>query len=61
LGNRLDTQCYNDSGGVMPGPTAGGQCVSGPELAHRIQQMQPGIPVLFMSGYSQDVLGPRDA
>ena len=45
----------------MPGPTAGGQCVSGPELAHRIQQMQPGIPVLFMSGYSQDVLGPRDA
>ncbi len=35
--------------------------VSGPELAQRIQLMHPGIPVLFMSGYSQDVLGPRGA
>jgi signal transduction histidine kinase len=35
--------------------------VSGPELAERIQQMHPGVPVLFMSGYSQDVLGPRGA
>ena len=35
--------------------------VSGPELAQRIQQMHPGIPMLFMSGYSQDVLGPRGA
>jgi signal transduction histidine kinase len=35
--------------------------VSGPELAQRVQRMHPGIPVLFMSGYSQDVLGPREA
>jgi two-component system cell cycle sensor histidine kinase/response regulator CckA len=35
--------------------------ISGPELAQRIQQMHPGIPMLFMSGYSQDVLGPRGA
>ena len=35
--------------------------VSGPELAERIRQMHPGVPVLFMSGYSQDVLGPRGA
>jgi signal transduction histidine kinase len=33
--------------------------VSGPELVQRIKQMHPEIPVLFMSGYSQDVLGPR--
>jgi len=35
--------------------------VSGPELAQRINEMYPGAPVLFMSGYSQDVLGPRGA
>jgi signal transduction histidine kinase len=35
--------------------------ISGPELAQRIQQMHPGIPMLFMSGYSQDILGPRGA
>jgi len=35
--------------------------VSGPELAQRIGQMNPEVPVLFMSGYSQDVLGPRGA
>jgi signal transduction histidine kinase len=35
--------------------------VSGAELAQRIHQMHPGVPVLFMSGYSQDVLGPRGA
>jgi signal transduction histidine kinase len=33
--------------------------VSGPELVQRIKQMHPEIPVLFMSGYSQDALGPR--
>jgi FixJ family two-component response regulator len=35
--------------------------VSGPELAQRVGQMNPEVPVLFMSGYSQDVLGPRGA
>jgi signal transduction histidine kinase len=35
--------------------------VSGPELAQRIKDMDPEVPVLFMSGYSQDVLGPRGA
>jgi signal transduction histidine kinase len=35
--------------------------VSGTELARRIHQMLPDVPVLFMSGYSQDVLGPRGA
>jgi signal transduction histidine kinase len=35
--------------------------ISGPELAQRILGMYPEIPILFMSGYSQDVLGPRGA
>ena len=35
--------------------------VSGVELAQRIGRTRPGVPVLFMSGYSQDVLGPRRA
>ncbi len=35
--------------------------VSGTELARRIGQVRPGVAVLFMSGYSQDVLGPRRA
>jgi signal transduction histidine kinase len=35
--------------------------MSGSELAQRIQGMYPEIPILFMSGYSQDVLGPRGA
>jgi len=33
--------------------------MSGRELAERIQDVQPGLPVLFMSGYSQGVLGPQ--
>jgi CheY-like chemotaxis protein len=35
--------------------------VSGSELAHRIHQMHPEVAVLFMSGYSQDVLAPHGA
>jgi signal transduction histidine kinase len=35
--------------------------VSGSELAQRIHRMHPGVAVLFMSGYSQDVLGPHRA
>jgi signal transduction histidine kinase len=35
--------------------------ISGRELAGRIQQLRPGVAVLFMSGYSQDVLGPQGA
>jgi signal transduction histidine kinase len=35
--------------------------ISGPELASRMQQLRPEAAVLFMSGYSQDVLGPRRA
>ena len=31
--------------------------MSGPELAERIGQMRPGVRVLFMSGYSQGILG----
>jgi CheY-like chemotaxis protein/anti-sigma regulatory factor (Ser/Thr protein kinase) len=34
---------------VMPG-------MSGPELAERLREAQPGLPVLFMSGYTDDVL-----
>jgi len=34
---------------------------SGPGLAKRIQQMRPEVAVLFMSGYSQHVLGPQHA
>jgi signal transduction histidine kinase len=35
--------------------------ITGMELAQRVQQAHPGVAVLFMSGYSQDVLGPRGA
>jgi two-component system cell cycle sensor histidine kinase/response regulator CckA len=35
--------------------------ISGVELAQRIGRTRPGVAVLFMSGYSQDVLGPRRA
>jgi PAS domain S-box-containing protein len=34
---------------VMPG-------MSGPELAERLRAAQPGLPVVFMSGYTDDVL-----
>ncbi len=39
---------------VMPG-------VSGSELAQRIRQVRPEAAVLFMSGYSPNVPGPRHA
>ena len=32
---------------VMPG-------MDGPELARRLTQLRPGVPVLFMSGYTDD-------
>jgi signal transduction histidine kinase len=35
--------------------------VSGSELAQRIRQVRPEAGVLFMSGYSPDVPGPRNA
>jgi signal transduction histidine kinase len=35
--------------------------ISGPELAQRIQQIRPKAAVLFMSGYSANVPGPRHA
>jgi CheY-like chemotaxis protein len=35
--------------------------ISGPELAQRIQQVRPKVAVLFMSGYSENVPGPRHA
>ena len=37
---------------VMPGLT-------GPELAARVLEQRPGIPVLYISGYTADELGPR--
>jgi signal transduction histidine kinase len=33
--------------------------ISGLELARRVKQLRPVVAVLFMSGYSQDVLGPQ--
>jgi len=33
---------------ILPG-------LSGPELAVAIRQQRPGIPVLFMSGYTEDL------
>jgi signal transduction histidine kinase len=33
--------------------------ISGLELARRVKQLRPEVAVLFMSGYSQDVLGPQ--
>ncbi len=35
--------------------------ISGLELASRMQQLRPEAVVLFMSGYSQDALGPQRA
>ena len=37
---------------VMPG-------MSGPELASRLSEIRPGMKVLYMSGYTDDVLGKR--
>ena len=37
---------------VMPG-------ITGPELAARILEQRPGIPVLYISGYTADELRPR--
>ena len=39
---------------VMPG-------MSGPEVASAVRAVQPHLPVLFTSGYSQGVLGPQPA
>jgi signal transduction histidine kinase/ActR/RegA family two-component response regulator len=39
---------------TMPG-------MSGRELAHRIQPLQPGLPVIYISGYSQDPTLGEDA
>src|SRR5581483_11504624 len=33
--------------------------ISGLDLAERIKEIRPEVAVLFMSGYSQDVLGPK--
>jgi PAS domain S-box-containing protein len=35
--------------------------MSGPELAGRIRERRPSIPVLFVSGYPEDELGPEAA
>ena len=37
---------------VMPG-------IAGPDLAERVLANRPGIPVLYISGYTADELGPR--
>ncbi|HEV7679971.1 MAG TPA: PAS domain S-box protein [Candidatus Dormibacteraeota bacterium] len=33
--------------------------MSGREVAERIRQRRPGVPVVYMSGYSEGVLGPQ--
>jgi DNA-binding response OmpR family regulator len=33
--------------------------ISGVQLAERIRQLRPGVALLSMSGYSQDVLGQQ--
>jgi CheY-like chemotaxis protein len=38
---------------VMPG-------MKGPEVAARLTAARPGLPVLYVSGYADEVLGPRD-
>ncbi|MBA2380522.1 MAG: response regulator, partial [Chloroflexi bacterium] len=35
--------------------------VSGPQLAAALRQRRPDLPVLFMSGFTDDVLGERGA
>ena len=35
--------------------------MSGRELADEVHRRRPGLPVLYMSGYSQGVLGPQRA
>jgi signal transduction histidine kinase/ActR/RegA family two-component response regulator len=35
--------------------------MGGAELAERLLNLRPGLPVLFMSGYTADSLGPEDA
>jgi CheY-like chemotaxis protein len=37
---------------VMPG-------ITGPELATAMRERHPGLPVLFMSGYTAAALGPQ--
>ncbi len=34
--------------------------MSGPELVKRLHERQPGLPVLFMSGYTEDILAEHD-
>jgi two-component system, cell cycle sensor histidine kinase and response regulator CckA len=38
---------------VMPG-------ASGPDLARRLTALRPGLRVIFMSGYTEDILGGHD-
>ncbi len=38
---------------VMPGG------MSGRDLARQIEQLRPGVPVLFMSGYNADAIATR--
>ena len=38
---------------VMPG-------MKGPEVAARLVAARPGLPVLYVSGYADEVLGPRE-
>ena len=33
--------------------------LSGKELSDRVRALRPGLPVLYMSGYSADVIGPH--
>jgi two-component system, cell cycle sensor histidine kinase and response regulator CckA len=35
--------------------------MSGETLAQRVTALRPGLPVMFMSGYSRDMLNPRHA
>jgi two-component system, cell cycle sensor histidine kinase and response regulator CckA len=34
--------------------------MNGPELARRLRARDPGLPVLYMSGYTDDVLDPSE-